>query len=171
MRWGREAPTFLNQLFWPADTAWHPKLQTSITWYCHFDINHPITNYNDSFDIQKNTGFIRRHKLEALHCHQMCLIKSDSSTGGRLLMCLEVADPGESFPTAGTDEGFLSCVNSLVFLQVACLCEQLPTCITPKGSLPCMHPLVCHDIGQPRESLSTVLTNVTFPPTFVHVHW
>lgn len=86
-------------------------------------------------------------------------------------MCLEVADPGESFPTAGTDEGFLSCVNSLVFLEVACLCEKLPTRVTLEGPLACMHSLVGHNVGQSRERLSTVFTNVAFPSTFLHVLW
>ncbi len=86
-------------------------------------------------------------------------------------MCLEVADPGESFPTAGTDKGFLSCVNSLVFLEVACLCEKLPTRVALKGPLACMHSLVGHNVGQTRERLSTVLTNVAFPPTFLRVLW
>lgn len=31
--------------------------------------------YNDSFDILKTTGFIRRHELEALHCHQIYYIR------------------------------------------------------------------------------------------------
>ena len=81
-----------------------------------------------------------------------------------LVVGLEVAYPGESFPTELTVEGFLPCMDPLVLLQVASLGEHLPTGIASERPLPRVGPQVdLHFLG-PVERLAAEVADEQFLP-------
>lgn len=69
------------------------------------------------------------------------------AAGRRLLVRLEVADPGKLLAALVAAVGFLPRVDPLVLLQVPRLGETLPTCVAFERPLPCVHSLVDLQIG------------------------
>lgn len=78
-------------------------------------------------------------------------------------MAPEVADPGEPLSTLLTAEGFLSGVNSLVFLQVSCFRKSFPTGVAAERFLSCVHSLMGLQVGLTTECFSTHSAHVTLP--------
>lgn len=78
-------------------------------------------------------------------------------------MSPKVADPGKPLPAMLAAEGFLSCVNPLVFLQVSRFRESFPAGVAAERFLSCVHSLMGLQVGQTAECFSARSAHVALP--------